>query len=36
MNVVNYILNPTLLEAKIKDGAGLLNPLDYYLRNVGM
>jgi len=36
MNVVNYILNPTLLETKIKDGAGLLNPLDYYLRNVGM
>ena len=36
MNVVNYILNPTLLETKIKDGAGLLNPLNYYLRNVGM
>ena len=34
MNVVNYILNPRLLETKIKDGAGLLNPLDYYLRNV--
>jgi group II intron reverse transcriptase/maturase len=32
MNVVNYILNPTLLETKIKDGAGLLNPLNYYLR----
>ena len=36
MNVVNYILNPTLLETKIKDGAGLLNPLNYYLRNVGI
>jgi group II intron reverse transcriptase/maturase len=31
MNVVNFILNPTLLETKIKDGAGLLNPLNYYL-----
>lgn len=36
MNVVNYILNPTLLETKIKDRAGLLNPLQYYLRNVGI
>ncbi|PXV87872.1 group II intron reverse transcriptase/maturase [Lachnotalea glycerini] len=36
MDVVNYILNPTLLETKIKDGAGLLNPLNYYLRNVGI
>lgn len=36
MNVVNYILSPTLLETKIKDGAGLLNPLNYYLRNVGI
>jgi group II intron reverse transcriptase/maturase len=36
MNVVNYILNPTLLETKIKDGAGLLNPLKYYLREVGI
>ena len=32
MNVVNYILSPELLENKIKDGAGLLNPLNYYLR----
>ena len=32
MDVVNYILSPTLLETKIKDGAGLLNPLNYYLR----
>ncbi|SFR64422.1 group II intron reverse transcriptase/maturase [Anaeromicropila populeti] len=36
MDVVNYILSPTLLETKIKDGAGLLNPLKYYLRNVGI
>ena len=36
MNVVNFILNPTLLETKIKDGAGLLNPLNYYLRKVGI
>ncbi|TWK69219.1 Group II intron-encoded protein LtrA [Bacillus licheniformis] len=36
MNVINYILNPTLFETKIKDGAGLLNPLNYYLRKVGI
>lgn len=36
MNVVNFILNPKLLETKIKDRAGLLNPLNYYLRNVGI
>lgn len=36
MNVVNFILNPTLLETKIKDLVGLLNPLKYYLRDVGM
>ena len=36
MNVMNYILSPTLLETKIKDGAGLLNPLNYYLRKVGI
>lgn len=36
MNVVNFILNSTLLETKIKDRAGLLNPLNYYLRNVGI
>jgi len=36
MNVVNFILNPDLLETKVKDGAGLLNPLQYYLRNVGI
>lgn len=32
MNVVNYIISVDLLENKIKDGAGLLNPLHYYLR----
>lgn len=36
MDVVNFILDPTLLETKIKDGAGLLNPLNYYLRKVGI
>lgn len=36
MDVVNFILNPTLLETKIKDRAGLLNPLQYYLRKVGI
>lgn len=32
MNVVNFIISQDLLENKIKDGAGLLNPLFYYLR----
>lgn len=32
MDVVNFIISPDLLESKIKDGAGLLNPLNYYLR----
>jgi group II intron reverse transcriptase/maturase len=36
MNVVNFILNPKLLETKIKDRVGLLNPLEYYLENVGI
>lgn len=36
MNVVNYIISPMVLETKIKDGAGLLNPLNYYLRKVGI
>ena len=36
MNVVNFILNPNLLETKVKDGACLLNPLQYYLRNAGI
>jgi len=35
-SVVNFVLNPKLLEAKIKDRVGLLNPLDYYLRKVGI
>ena len=36
MKVMNYILSPKLLETKIKDRAGLLNPLEYYLRKVGI
>ena len=36
MNVVNFILSPDLLENNVKDGAGVLNPLHYYLRNVGI
>lgn len=36
MNVVNYIISPEVLETRIKDVAGLLNPLNYYLRNVGI
>ncbi|WP_429150985.1 group II intron maturase-specific domain-containing protein [Anaerotaenia torta] len=36
MNAVNFIISPELLENKIKDGAGLLNPLNYYLRKVGI
>ena len=36
MNVVNYIISPNVLENKIKDGAGLLNPLNYYLSKVGI
>ncbi len=36
MNVVNFIINPKLLETKVKDGACLLNPLQYYLRSVGI
>jgi len=36
MNVVNFILNPKLLETKVKDKAYLLNPLQYYLRSVGI
>ena len=34
MNVVNFIISKELLETKIKDSAGLLNPLSYYLSNV--
>ena len=36
MDIVNFILSPKLLETKIKDGACLLNPLQYYLRSVGI
>lgn len=36
MNVANFILSPKLLETKVKDGACLLNPLQYYLRSVGI
>jgi len=36
MNVVNFIIRKDLLENRIKDGAGLLNPLSYYLSNVGI
>ena len=36
MNVVNFIISKDLLENRIKDGAGLLNPLDYYLKKVGI
>lgn len=34
MNVVNFIISKDLLENRIKDGAGLLNPLSYYLVKV--
>ena len=36
MSVVNFIINKDLLENRIKDGAGLLNPLSYYLVKVGI
>ena len=36
MNVVNFIISKDLLENRIKDGAGLLNPLSYYLVRVGI
>jgi len=36
MNIVNFILSPKLLETKVKDGANLVNPLQYYLRQVGI
>ena len=36
MNVVNFIISKDLLENRIKDGAGLLNPLSYYLGKVGI
>ena len=36
MNVVNFIISKDLLENRIKDGAGLINPLSYYLVKVGI
>ena len=36
MNVVNFIISKDLLENRIKDGAGLLNLLSYYLVKVGI
>ena len=36
MSVVNFIISKELLETKIKDSAGLLNPLSYYLKEVGI
>ena len=36
MNVVNFIISKDLLENRIKDGVGLLNPLSYYLVKVGI
>ena len=36
MNVGNFIISKDLLENRIKDGAGLLNPLSYYLVKVGI
>lgn len=36
MNAVNFIISKDLLENRIKDGAGLLNPLSYYLVKVGI
>lgn len=36
MNVVNFIISKDLLENRIKDGAGLLNPLSYYLSKAGI
>ena len=36
MNVVNFIISKDLLENRIKDGAGLLNSLSYYLVKVGI
>ena len=36
MDVVNFVISIDLLENRIKDGAGLLNPLSYYLVKVGI
>lgn len=32
MSIVNFILNPNILEHKKRDRPGLVNPLEYYLR----
>lgn len=32
IHVVNFILNPNLLETKIGNRPGLVNPLNYYLK----
>lgn len=34
MNVVNFILNPKVLNIKTKERPGLVNPLEYYLKSV--
>ena len=34
MNVVNFILNPKVLNIKTKERPGLVNPLEYYLNSV--
>ena len=34
MNVVNFILNPKVLEIKTKERPGLINPLEYYLNSL--
>lgn len=36
LSTVNFILKPELLETKIKDRPGMVNPLNYYLKNVGI
>lgn len=34
MNVVNFILNPKILNIKTKERPGLINPLEYYLNSL--
>ena len=36
MNVGNFIISKDLLENRIRDGVGLLNPLSYYMVKVGI
>ena len=36
MNVVNFILNPNVLNIKTKERPGLVNPLEYYLNVCGL